>query len=264
MNGNVTLDNATKERHRAAFKRMHTSGSIRELASAEGHRVGGQSGAFRAAIFGINDGLVSNLSLIMGVAGAGTDSRFVLLAGVAGLLAGAFSMGAGEYISMSAQRELFENQIAIERRELAEDPQGEEKELELIYKKKGMPNEAAAALATNMMANPAVALDTHIREELGLDPNELGSPFGATFSSFGAFVIGALVPLVPYLLFTGLTAFTMSIVFSGLALLGIGVAISIFTGRGWLFSGVRMLLIGALAAAITYLVGRIIGVSTGL
>lgn len=252
-----------KERNRFAFKKMRSGGPDR-LASAEGHRPGGQSGTFRAAVFGINDGLVSNLSLVMGVAGASADSRFVLLAGVAGLLAGAFSMAAGEYVSMSAQRELFENQIAIERRELAEDPQGEQKELELIYKSKGLPDDAATKLASSMMSDPAVALDTHAREELGLDPKELGSPWGAAFSSFAAFIVGAIIPVAPYLFFSGQTAFMGSLVLSGLALLGVGAAIASFTGRSKFFSAVRMLFIGALAAAITYLVGSLVGVSTGL
>ncbi len=224
----------------------------------------GQSGAFRAAVFGANDGLVSNLSLVMGVAGASTDSRFVLLAGIAGLLAGAFSMAAGEYVSMSAQRELFENQIAIERRELMEDPQGERRELKLIYEKKGLPEEAAEKLAARMMSDPELALDTHAREELGLNLEELGSPWGAALSSFVAFIGGAIIPVAPYLLLSGQTAFAWSLSLSALALLGAGAVISGFTGRNMLFSAVRMLVIGALAAAITYWVGSLIGVSTGL
>jgi len=263
MEGNKTLSKTAKERHRLAFRKMH-SGTPSELASAEGHRSGGQSGTFRAAVFGINDGLVSNLSLIMGVAGASADSRFVLLAGVAGLLAGAFSMAAGEYVSMSAQRELFENEIAIERRELAEGPQGERKELELIYESKGLPEDAATKLASRMMSDPAVALDTHVREELGLDPKKLGSPWGAAFSSFGAFIAGAIIPVAPYLFCSGRTAFMASLMLSGLALPGVGTAISSFTGRSRLLSAARMLFIGALAAAITYLVGRTAGVSAGL
>lgn len=254
----------TKERHRFAFNKMRAGGGIRRLASAEGHRAGGQSGTFRAAVFGVNDGLVSNLSLVMGVAGAVTDSRFVLLAGVAGLLAGAFSMAAGEYVSMSAQRELFENQIALERRELAEDPQGEQKELASIYVSKGMPDDAAANLASHMMADPAVALETHAKEELGLNLEDLGSPWGAALSSFVAFVVGAIIPVVPYLFFSSQTAFTASLVFSALALLGVGAVISSFTGRSLMFSAGRMLFIGALAAAITYLVGSMVGVHTGL
>lgn len=254
----------TNERHRLALKKMRAGGGTREMASAEGHRAGAQSGTFRAAVFGINDGLVSNLSLVMGVAGAGTGSEFVLLAGIAGLLAGAFSMAAGEYISMSAQRELFEHEIATERRELAEDPQGEQKELQMIYERKGMPNEAAAKLAAHMMADPDVALDTHAREELGLDLAELGSPWGAALSSFVAFVIGAVIPVASYLVASGQAAFLSSIALSAIGLLTVGALISRVTGRNIWFSAVRMLFIGSLAAAITYMVGRVIGVSTGL
>ncbi len=253
----------TTERHRVALRKMRADGDTREMASAEGHRAGGQSGTFRAAVFGVNDGLVSNLSLVMGVAGAGTDSQFVLLAGVAGLLAGAFSMAAGEYISMSAQRELFEHEIATERRELAEDPKGELKELQMIYESKGMPNDAAANLAAHMMADPEVALDTHAREELGLDPAELGSPWSAAASSFIAFVIGAIIPVLSYLVTSGTTAFVAGMVLSAIGLLAVGALISRVTGRNMALSALRMLLIGASAAAITYAVGGVIGVSTG-
>ncbi len=264
MKSNKTVANATIERHQSAFSQMRAGGDTRGLATAEGHRAGGQSGTFRAAVFGINDGLVSNLSLVMGVAGAGTDSRFVLLAGVAGLLAGAFSMAAGEYVSMRSQRELFENQIDFERRELVEDPQGERKELELIYKSKGMTDDMAGRLASHMMADPAVALDTHAREELGLNPEVLGSPWGAALSSFVAFVVGAIVPVAPYIFFASQIAFAASVVLSASALLGVGAIISSFTGRSMWLSAVRMFFIGTLAAAITYLVGSIVGVSTGL
>src|SRR5437763_1515453 len=164
---------------------------------------GGRSGALRAAIFGVNDGLVSNLSLIMGVAGAGTDPKVIMLAGVAGLLAGASSMAAGEYISISAQREMFERQIELEREELEVAPEEEEAELALIYRAKGIPQEDAENLAHRLMRDKTVALDTLTREELGLDPGELGSPWGAAISSFVSFAFGALVPLLPYLLGLG-------------------------------------------------------------
>lgn len=254
----------TKDRHMQVLKRMRAGAGVGGLATGEGHRAGGQSGTLRAAVFGVNDGLVSNLSLVMGVAGAASGSSFVLLAGIAGLLAGAFSMAAGEYVSMSATKELFENQIAFERREQAEDPEAELAELTLIFKDKGVPEEDAAKIAAHLMADPEMALETHVREELGLDPDELGSPWGAAGSSFVAFVGGAIVPVFPYMIFTGTTAFAVSIVLSTLALLGVGAAISRFTGRNWVFSGVRMLVIGGLAATVTYAVGRLIGVSTGL
>jgi vacuolar iron transporter family protein len=264
MNGNHRSVKTTKQRHQTAFRRLRPGGSVRQFASSEGHRMDGQSGTFRAAVFGVNDGLVSNLSLVMGVAGASTDPRYVLLAGVAGLLAGAFSMAAGEYVSMRAQRELFENQIEIERRELAEDPQGEQKELELIYRSKGLPNAEAASLASRMMSDPEVALDTHAKEELGLNMQALGSPWAAAASSFVSFVMGAIVPVLPYMLFSSRTAFMTSLVLSACALLAVGGMVSSYTGRSVLISALRMLLIGFGAAAVTYLVGRAIGVSTGL
>lgn len=263
MKDNRIVLKSTRERHRSAFNNLRDGASAHDLASAEGHSMGGQSGAFRAAVFGINDGLVSNLSLVMGVAGASGDSRFVLLAGVAGLLAGAFSMAAGEYVSMRAQRELFENQISIERRELMEDPLGERRELEMIYENKGLPEEAARKLAARMMADPDLALETHAREELGLNMKELGSPWGAALSSFVAFVSGAIIPVAPYIALSGQTAFAWSLALSALALLSVGAAISSFTGRNMFFSAARMLFIGALAAIVTYFVGSLIGVSTG-
>lgn len=253
-----------KQHHRIAFGRLRAGGSIGQFASSEGHRIDAQSGTFRAAVFGVNDGLVSNLSLVMGVAGASTDARYVLLAGVAGLLAGAFSMAAGEYVSMKAQRELFENEIEVERRELAEDPKGEQKELELIYRSKGLPNVEAAKLASRMMSDPEVALDTHAKEELGLNMKALGSPWGAAASSFVAFVIGASIPVLPYVLLSRGAALMTSLVLSAFALLAVGAMISSYTGRNVLMSALRMLLIGFGAAAVTYLVGSAIGVSTGL
>jgi VIT1/CCC1 family predicted Fe2+/Mn2+ transporter len=257
-------DSSAEELRRLALERLRTAERVRNVTAAEGHQTGGQSGTLRAAIFGINDGLVSNFSLVMGVAGADPGSRFVLLAGMAGLLAGAFSMAAGEYVSMSSQRELFENQIAVERRKHEEDPEGERRELALMCQSRGIPEAEAWAMADTLMRDPEVALDIHVRQELGLNPEELGSPWGAAFSSFGAFVVGAIVPVAPYLLSAGTAALILSVVFSALALLGTGAAISAFTIRHWLSSGLRMLFIGALAATVTYLVGSVIGVSAGL
>ena len=264
MDGNHRGVKTAKQHKPAAFRRLRAGGTVGQFARSEGHRTAAQSGTFRAAVFGVNDGLVSNLGLVMGVAGASTDTRYVLLAGVAGLLAGAFSMATGEYVSMRAQRELFENQIEMERQELAEDPKGEQKELELIYRSKGMPNSAAANLASQMMSDPEVALDTHAREELGLNINELGSPWGAAGSSFVSFMIGAIVPVLPYMLLPSSAAFVTSLVLSALALLAVGAMVSSYTGRSVLISALRMLLIGFGAAAITFLVGSAIGVSTGL
>lgn len=224
------------------------------------HRSGG-GGAWRAGIFGANDGLVSNFSLVMGVAGAGVDERFILLAGIAGLLSGAFSMAAGEYVSMKAQRELFERQIEVERREIHEEPEAEHRELAAIYQRKGLPRREAGRLASVMMADPQMALDTHAREELGLDPNDLGSPGRAAAVSFLLFATGAAIPVLPYIWLRQPLAFSLSAVLAAVALFAIGAAIARVTGRNLLWSGSRMLLIGGAAALVTYFVGRLIGVS---
>jgi VIT1/CCC1 family predicted Fe2+/Mn2+ transporter len=220
-----------------------------------------RAGGLRAAVFGINDGLVSNFSLVMGFAGAEAKPEYILLAGVAGLLAGSFSMAAGEYVSVRAQRELFEQQIAMEKQELEMSPKEEEEELALIYQAKGIPDDQARALARRIIANPKTAIDTLAREELGLNPAELGSPWVAAGSSFLAFVIGAFVPVLPYLFSDGATAWVASGLLSCLALFGVGALISIFTARGPMVSGLRMLGIGLLASAITYAVGALLGVS---
>jgi VIT1/CCC1 family predicted Fe2+/Mn2+ transporter/rubrerythrin len=225
------------------------------------HRTG-QSGTLRAVIFGVSDGLVSNLSLVMGVAGATTNEpRFILLAGIAGLLAGAFSMAAGEYISMRSQRELYERQIALERAELEMMPEEEEAELARLYRARGFSLDEARTIAHRIFRDPEVALETLIREELGLDPNQLGSPWGAASGSFLAFAAGAVVPVVPYLFGGGGLIFAISLGLSLIALFTIGAGVSLITGRGLLFSGARQVLIGAAAAAVTVGVGRQIGVS---
>jgi VIT1/CCC1 family predicted Fe2+/Mn2+ transporter len=228
-------------------------------------RAGGRSGALRAAIFGVNDGLVSNLSLIFGVAGAGADNDVVILAGVAGLLAGAFSMAAGEYISVRVQREVFERLIHLEAHEIGSDPQAERAELADLYVRKGLPRDLAERLSDELMRDPEVALDTHAREELGLDPAEgLGSPVAAAGASFGMFAAGALVPLVPFVFGSGAGAVVVSAALSGVALFGVGAAMSYLTGRSPLLSGLRMLAIGGGAAVITYLVGTLLDVGVGI
>lgn len=229
----------------------------------EHNRNGAQSGTLRAAVFGVNDGLVSNLSLVMGIAGANVDSKFVLLAGLAGLLAGAFSMGAGEYVSMLVQREVFEKLIETEKLEQLTLPEEERKELQDIYERKGIPREEAIKLSETIMSDKKLALETHIREELGLNPDELGSPSGAAISSFLAFVGGAVIPVLPYIFLNGMKAFILSIILSGCGLLTVGAALSFVTGRGWFYSSLRMLFIGGSAAAVTYLVGYLFGVSIG-
>jgi VIT1/CCC1 family predicted Fe2+/Mn2+ transporter len=218
--------------------------------------VGGKSGALRAAIFGINDGLLTNLSLIMGVTGATVQNKFVILAGVAGLLAGAFSMGTGEYVSMTAQRELFERLLHIEAHELATEPEEEHQELQRIYEGRGFPPHLAREVTEVVMRDPQVALQTHAREELGLDPDELGSPWGAALSSFAMFGLGALIPLLPFLVGSGTAAAVVAIAASAVLLFGVGAGMSVFTGRPLWWSGGRQLLVGALAAGITFGVGR--------
>jgi VIT1/CCC1 family predicted Fe2+/Mn2+ transporter len=236
------------------------SGTAEDVTKAEPWHRSARSGTLRAVIFGVSDGLVSNLSLVMGVAGASNQGGFILLAGIAGLLAGAFSMAAGEYISMQSQRELFERQIELERAELEAMPDEEQRELAAIYVAKGFPREEADRVAERMFRDPQTALDTLVREELGLDPDELGSPWGAAFGSFLAFAVGAVIPVAPYLLGSGTVAFGFSLGLSLVALFAVGAAVSLLTGKGMLFSGFRQLAIGATAAAVTYAVGTIIGV----
>ena len=222
-----------------------------------------KSGALRAAIFGMNDGLVSNLSLIFGVAGSGVAGEVgVVIAGFAGLLAGAFSMGAGEYISMKVQREVYEQLIHKEAHEIATQPEEEEQELMEIYETKGISPPTAALIAAELMRDPQVALETHAREELGIDMKEgLGSPWAAAGSSFVMFSIGAAVPLLPFLVTSGRTAIAVSAGLSAVTLFAVGGAMTILTGRGVLLSGARMLAIGTVAAAITYGVGTLLGVA---
>lgn len=225
------------------------------------HRGVGSGGNLRAAVFGVNDGLVSNTALIMGVAGATADSAFILTSGVAGLLAGALSMAAGEYVSMRSQREMFEYQIALEREELEEYPAEETEELALIYHARGVPLARARELAAALMAQPEHALDTLAREELGLNPDDLGSPWGAAASSFAAFTGGAVLPLLPFVLPTGLAPVPAAAGLALLGLFGVGATLSLFTGRGALRSGLRMVLIGGGAGVVTYLIGMLLGVS---
>jgi len=225
------------------------------------HRGVGAGGNLRAAVFGINDGLVSTTSLVMGVAGAAPEPRIILITGTAGLLAGAFSMAAGEYVSMRSQSELFEYQIALEREELAEYPDEETEELALIYHARGLPMHEAREMAEDMLKDPEHALDVLAREELGLNPDDLGSPWGAALSSFTAFAIGGLVPLIPFVLGLGQAAVPGAAVLAAAALFGVGAALSLFTGRRALTSGLRMVLIGGGAGALTYLIGMLLGVS---
>ena len=223
------------------------------------HRAAG-GGTLRAAVFGANDGIVSNTCLILGVAGAAAEPKIVLLTGVAGLLAGAFSMAAGEYVSVRSQRELYEHQIAQERAELARYPAEEAEELALIYAARGAPIDEARVMTRAMVENPEEMLKTLAREELGLNPDDLGSPWGAAISSFSAFSVGAIVPLLPFVMAPGPRSLAIACAISAAGLFGVGAAMSLFSGRNALFGGARMLLIGSAAGGATYLIGRLLGV----
>jgi len=218
-----------------------------------------RSGSLRAAVFGVSDGLVSNTALVMGFAGSGAARTAILLAGIAGLLAGAFSMAAGEYVSMSGQREMYQREISLEAAELAEKPEEERAELVLLYRAKGLDRADAERLADRIMANPEVALDTLAREELGLNPDELGSPWSAALSSMLAFALGAFVVVLPYLIGGGLTTLLVAIGLAILALFTVGAGLGVLNGRSALRSGLRQLAVGGLAAAVTFGVGHLIG-----
>jgi len=222
------------------------------------HRIG-QSGTLRAAVFGVSDGLVSNLALVMGIAGATNDSRIVVVAGLAGLLAGAFSMAAGEWISMTSQRELFERQIQIARERFRSRPDVQESELADLYTRKGIPVPEAQRLAACLMADPDVALDTKTREELGLDPDELGSPWAAAVGSLLSFTAGAAVPLVPFLVLAGASAIPAALVLSAVALAAVGAGVSLVTGQRTTLGAVRQVAAGAAAAGVTFIVGSAVG-----
>jgi VIT1/CCC1 family predicted Fe2+/Mn2+ transporter len=248
--------------HARLLRELSTQGGLEggALARLEGrHRtVGGN--ALRAAVLGANDGLVSNLSLVMGVAGASLSSRSILVTGIAGLLAGSGSMAMGEWISVRSARELFERQIGEEREELEEVPDEEREELALIYQAKGLTSEQAAQLAERLIADRGTALDTLAREELGIDPEELGgSPVQAAGASFLLFCVGAVPPVLPFAFLGGLTAVAVSLALSGAVLFGIGAAITLLTGRSALHSGTRQLVIGFAAAGVTYGIGALVG-----
>ena len=227
-----------------------------------GHHSGLSGGGnLRAAVFGVNDGLISNASLILGVAGANADSATILLTGAAGLVAGAFSMAAGEYVSVRSQREMYEYQIGLERDELAEYPEEEAHELALIYEARGVVRDEALRMAKQIIADPERALDTLAREELGLNPEDLGSPWGAAVSSFVSFGVGGLIPLLPFFCGLGTSGLPVVIALTAVALFAVGATLSLFTGRSAWMSGARMLAIGATAGSVTYLIGRQLGVS---
>jgi VIT1/CCC1 family predicted Fe2+/Mn2+ transporter len=249
--------------HARVFSAMTQGESGAAIAARESWHRRDAGGGLRAAVFGVNDGLVSNLSLVFGVAGAAPAMKFILLAGLAGLLAGAFSMAAGEFISISSQRDLFERQIELEREELETAPEEEAEELALIYEAKGIPRADAQRVAHRLIGQGDVALDTLAREELGLDREALGSPWQAAGASAVAFAAGAFVPVFPYLLgMSRLTTLGVSAALSALALILVGLGISLVTGKSALYSAARMLLVGAIAAGVTVGVGRLIGITT--
>jgi VIT1/CCC1 family predicted Fe2+/Mn2+ transporter len=254
---------AEERSHMRTLRAMQTKGADKpeSIVDLEGWHSTIHGGSLRAAVFGANDGLLSNFSLVMGIAGATAEPRFVLLAGIAGLLAGASSMAAGEFVSVQSQRELYEQQIAIEREELEMAPEEEQEELSLIYQAKGIPKSEAEELAKRIISNPDTAIDTLAREELGLDPSALGSPWTAAASSFVAFACGAAIPVIPYLITTGSAAFIASAIACAASLFMVGGLISLFTGRNFFFSGFRMLGIGAIAAGATYGIGKLLGVT---
>ena len=234
------------------------------LAMLEGRHRSTGGNALRAAVLGANDGLVSNLSLVMGVAGATFDSRTVLITGLAGLLAGAISMALGEWLSVQSSRELFSHQIEIESAEIELNPEEEVAELALIYEARGLNREQARLLASQILENKDNAVQTLAREELGIDPGELGgSAWEAALTSFILFAIGAIVPVIAFMFLSGYTAVFVSILLSTLGLFILGAAITLFTGRTVWFSGLRMVIFGLVAAAVTFAIGRLIGASLG-
>jgi VIT1/CCC1 family predicted Fe2+/Mn2+ transporter len=231
--------------------------SLAEVGARHRSTLGGN---LRACVFGVNDGLVSNASLVLGVAGAGTAEGYVLVTGLAGLLAGALSMAAGEYVSVRTQREMYEYQIALEREEVAEYPEEEAEELALIYQARGVDLEQARAVSRALLAHPEQALDVLAREELGLNPDDLGSPWQAAIVSFTFFASGAAVPLFPFVAhLNGSRALIATAALTVVALFVVGMALSLFTGRDALRGAARMVLIGGGAGIVSYLVGRALG-----
>ncbi len=217
-------------------------------------------GGARAAVFGVSDGLVSNVSLILGMAGAHASAGSVRLAGIAGLIGGAFSMASGEYVSMRAQSELMQRELDVERRAILSDPEDERRELAALYRSRGVEPAMADELSVKMMRDPDLALETHAREELGYTPGQTGRPFQAALSSFVTFALGAFIPLLPWLFVDGTTAILWSVALGAVASLVVGAALSFFTGRWWLWSAGRQLLISTAAAGVTFSIGHLIGV----
>ena len=230
-----------------------------ELASTPHHRQI-SDGGFRAALFGLMDGLVTNVSLILGFAGANPGHNIIRLAGLAGLVAGAFSMGSGEYLSMRAQKELYGYEIDVERRALQDEPDLEREELRDIFLGRGIDAELAERLSTDLMRDPDLALRTHTREELGIDPSATGSPWIAALSSFLFFSVGAFIPLVPWIVISTGNVIWWSVALAGGSIIFVGAAVGHFTRRGIIYSALRALIIMSLASAVTFGVGYLVGV----
>ncbi len=266
--GNATVDRmaADEQSHARIFRALSTDSGLdgSTVARMEGRHRSTGGNALRAGVLGANDGLLSNLSLVMGVAGANMNSKAILVTGMAGMVAGAISMAMGEWLSVQSSRELYGRQIDVEKQELLTAPDEEKEELALIYQAKGVAPEEAQRLAERLLSDPEHALDTLAREELGIDPDELGgSAWEAAIASFFLFALGAVFPVLPFVFATGTKAVVLSLLFSGVGLFGIGAAITLVTGRGILWAGIRQLLIGFGAAAITYGIGSLVGVHVG-
>ncbi len=257
---------ADERSHARLFREISRNGKQGDvdIARIEGRHRSGSGNALRAAVLGANDGLVSNLLLVMGVAGAAPGRDFVLLAGVGGLLAGAISMALGEWVSVRSSAEAFERQVAIEREELEANPEEEEEELVLIYQAKGLSETDARVTAKRILATPQTALDTLVREELGMSESEAGNAWVAAGTSFVTFAFGAVVPILPWLFVGGNVGLALSGVLSAAGLFFTGAVTTLFTGRSVLFSGTRMVLFGALGAVVSFAVGGLIGAGTGI
>ena len=260
---------ATDERSHSRLLRQVTgsTGGVEGgiLARFEGRHRSMGGNALRAAVLGANDGLVSNLSLVMGVAGAALASTTIVLTGLAGLIAGGISMALGEWLSVNSSRELYQHQISIEKAELEATPKEEEEELALIYEAKGLDEAAARRLSSQIIANQTNALDTLAREELGIEPESLGgSAWQAAVTSFSLFTIGAVVPVVPFIFFSGTTAVIGSVLASSALLFTIGAVITVFTGRPVVISGTRQIVFGLAAAAVTFVVGHLFSMFFGI
>ena len=226
---------------------------------AERHGRWTASGRARAAVFGLSDGLVSNLSLVAGVSGASTARAAVLVGGIAGLVAGSLSMASGEYVSMQANRELLERELEIERREIEADPTGETLELAGIYAERGIDTDAALTMANRMMENPDTALEAHARDELGINPSQLGSPLGAAVASFLAFAIGAAIPVVPWFFVSGTAGVVISLALGILAAAVLGGSVGLLAGRSWVRGAFRQIVVVVGAFTATYVIGRAVG-----